>query len=117
MNSLKIQGLVVPIEEKDLPDSYAEWHSKPTPIIYVDGKLPEDQAASAIFHEALHALESFFGINLLERNIRILEMAIPQLLKENRELREGLLADNEAGGEKKARHKRRGPVCKRVQNR
>lgn len=45
--------------------------------------LREDQEPTVIFHEALHAISFQYGLGLSESKVRILEMTVASLFRDN----------------------------------
>jgi hypothetical protein len=88
-----IGNLPLPITVKPGMDAFGEFvNDAPDSHIAVkrcDLRCAED--ARTLFHECLHAISAFHGLNLKEAQIRTLEHAVPDLLIDNPKLTKGLL--------------------------
>jgi len=94
-SSLRIASMDVPVLYEDHSDSeeivLGQFSSVPSPFITIHPGLTGRQRPLTMFHEALHALSSFYGLELDERAVRTLEHGIVGLLRDNPALCRGLI--------------------------
>ncbi len=86
----------VPVEYvKTLPDDSGQFMASPNPCIQINDRVKAGNLPSTIFHESLHALFYFHGCEFEkeaneEATVRVLETALPDMLKRNPWLKRGL---------------------------
>ena len=81
--SLRIGDLEVPVESREL-DVCGHWRDMK---IVMSSKIKDkDIYFSSLLHESIHAIAELYGIKLKESQVRVLEMSIFSLMKNNPKL-------------------------------
>jgi len=84
--SMMIGPVEVPIREEPGLISKRElggYTEFPSGEIEICPDLPPQQAVLTIFHECLHAISAQYGLGLSESKVRVLEMSISALFRDN----------------------------------
>lgn len=68
-------------------EPHGEYRPRPPTIVISDNGTG---AYSVLLHEAIHAIDDQFGLNLSERTVRVLETALANLIIDNPALIRGL---------------------------
>ena len=76
-------------EVATLTDAVGQFLADPNPAIHISSKLSPKEKALTIFHECLHCLFYFHGIDFdkpvdEEHVVRMLESTVPELLRRNK---------------------------------
>jgi hypothetical protein len=88
--TVKIGPYLLPVCPTQGTDESGSFHSDPCPYICLDAHMTGLQRPASLLHEALHAIDHFYGIGLSERDVRTLETALVQLIRDNPQLVEDL---------------------------
>ena len=86
MDCIRIGPCTIPIAPTSESDEHGSFHSRPCPHIEIDESMTGLNRPMAILHEALHAVSFYYHVNLSERDVRTLEMALTALIRDNPKL-------------------------------
>ena len=81
---------IIPIEYKPLDGDAGEFFQEPTPRIEISELESPWMQASAILHEAIHAIDTRMNTHLTEGQVQALEVAIRDLIRQNPQLIDAL---------------------------
>lgn len=79
---LRIGALDVPVEVDEELDDFGQFQSTGPKIVLGPDQSPLVRATT-LFHETLHAISEFYGLNLSEAKVRVLEHAITSMFRDN----------------------------------
>jgi len=77
-------------EDQDT-DIFGEYKAFPSPVILIDERLSPKMEYLTIVHEIIEAICDIYDLPLDECHIRVLEMSIGQIVKENPKLVEEII--------------------------
>lgn len=84
--TLRFSAFRIPVVlNKELDDCYGRYRPVPDPKIEYNGCSGVTKA-STLFHEMLHFISDQYELDLSEFQVRVMEHAIPQLIRENRDV-------------------------------
>ena len=82
----------IPVLYQPLDGDAGQFEDEPKPRILINELEGEWLQASAILHEALHAIDTRLNIQLTESQVQALEPALRDLIRQNPQLIEELRA-------------------------
>ena len=64
-------------------DTFGEYKSFPSPVIMIDDRLSPKIESLTILHEIIEAIIDIYDLPLDECHVRVLEMSLGQIIKNN----------------------------------
>lgn len=83
--SFRVGCFRIPVIMEDLKTEFGFYDGVPSPRIRVDSSLGEFQTCLTVLHELLHAIDDQYAVGLTERQVRVLETGLAQVIMDNRE--------------------------------
>ena len=83
MTHVRVGGIDIKIEAADDMEDLGEYVSGPEYLIRLSTECPDPVRSMVLIHEIIHAVSEHYAVDLSERDTRILETAVVQILRDN----------------------------------